>query len=935
MCSDTHMLTPVEQPKRIFLGRTRELAALLEAWETAQEHPTVVLLHGPTGRGKTALVQELYARVAAEQPERYWPPEIGTGLVPQERALDGTPPPWLWLAARCSEPGAATSIRPQEMLRAQMREHLAGVYAGIARRDRRNTAARAVLTMMASISFPGAGSTVALGTRIAQSLDEVADPIEATRDLVDWARKQRAPAVPADPEAAAKAFEDEFAGALQCLVDNLQAADGRRLPIVLVMDDVQWADAATIGVCDTVVQRAKDEQWPFLMIVVTWSEALAGGELVPFVRALEEREAMGPGLAFTRVAVEPLAGDHQRNLIRHRIPTFPEDDHDILLERSAGDLDLLEDYCTELDGRPYYRDHRDRISVPRDRLRNLPATKAEMARETLLTAGRELSELLAMGAAQGWKFYAASTAAMAQCRGKDRATVDEMFGKADHPYRICAVALHDVLGRAAEFRAYPYYEESRKTFEQLPFRRAALQALADTLREQYERDRFTSLNAVDRVELLEDLVEVGRQLDLRYQPEWDACLNDCMVELAASQLCLGHPDQAEGTAQEVLDEARVDSENGQRALAILCEAAHIKGSNEAEDRLLDQWSTVPEERRADEAFVRRARRDIRAGRGDDAVETLDRLLARGNHARVDRLVLELERARALCYSGDAALAPDAVRAVEVDTARAPIDDPDFRVRLEHTAYIAAHNLEHNDDATQRAEACMELYEAAGVRGEYLMSKINLGDAQWGGGHRWLAERTLKAVRAETADSAFSHPRALAALCLANVLALDAPARAAELYAAGIADAQWEYDRIYGRIYQALLEAEQGDGDGTRLRELSREATSHCLSYLADVAAGYGAMRDAEARRPLRGADELLQRRGAVPLARAYAAAAALRAGDATARPALFATLADLQGLKGRPHFVARIALAAATTGEEGELARRFETRFADIRGIAP
>jgi hypothetical protein len=50
---------------------------------------------------------------------------------------------------------------------------------------------------------------------------------------------------------------------------------------------------------------------------------------------------------------------------------------------------------------------------------------------------------------------------------------------------------------------------------------------------------------------------------------------------------------------------------------------------------------------------------------------------------------------------------------------------------------------------------------------------------------------------------------------------------------------------------------------------------------------------------------------------------------------LFATLGGLQGLKGRPRFVARIAVEGATTDEQRALAKRFAARFADVRGIAP
>jgi hypothetical protein len=792
---------------------------------------------------------------------------------------------------------------------------------------------------VATFGFPGSGTAVEIGTRIAKALDDGLSPIEAARDLVEFARKSRVGRAGDDPEGAAQAFEAEFIDMVRSLVGHLQTPDGRPLPVVLVVDDAHWADDATVAVLDHVIRHAQDEGWPLLLLVSTWDEALepeVGGNrserpLAQFVRTVEEREALRSTLELSRIPVAPLDSSMQRRLLDELVPTLERSRHEFLLERASGDLELLEDYCIELANTPQWRDPEGRIAVPDADLRSLPANKAAMARVRLRSAGLELAELLAMGSAQGWKFYGAGTAAMARARGRQRAQVDELLGKADRPFRICAVVLHDILGHAAEFRAYPYYEESRKSFDGMPDRANLLRALATTLREQYQRDRFLPLSAIDRVEVLEDLVQAGRELNLRFDPEWRACLDDCALDLAALQLCLGHLDQARRTAAEVLETAADDSERGQRALGTLCDAAHVTDST-LEDELLERWWRVPEDRRSNDAFLRRARRDIRRGRGDAAVTTLDELLARSTHSERERLLLQLERARALCYSEEADRAPEAVASVRAEAASAGVDDPDFAVRLQHTAYIAAHNLERNDDAAETAKASMDRYERAGVREGFLLSRINLGDARWGRGERLAAARLLRKAHADASRGVFAHPRALAALCLANVIAIDDPAAARALYRQGIGEslrAGWKYDELYGRIYGTLLESELDELDGTALHELSAEASSHGLVYLADIAAGYGAMRDAAHGSRPRGT-EVLDRDGAAPLGRVHAAAAVLSArsgDDQAASTALFRALERTQGLKGRPHFVAGVAVDAATSEAERTLARRLAERF--------
>lgn len=451
------------------------------------------------------------------------------------------------------------------------------------------------------------------------------------------------------------------------------------------------------------------------------------------------------------------------------------------------------------------------------------------------------------------------------------------------------------------------------------------------MRKQYEEDRFHSLSAIDRLEVMEDLVETGRELHLRFDPDWRDPLDDCALDVATLQLCLGHLDRARKTAEEVLHNVSDDSERGQRALATLCEAAHASESPDKEEQLLDRWWNIPEERRSGDAFLRHARRDIRVGRGDRALRTLDALLNRSGHDAPERLLFELERARALSYSDHAEDAPDAIAAVEA-AAGPSLDDPEFAVRLAHAAYIADHNLDRNDDAVRRAKTCMERYKQAGLREGYLLSKINLGDARWGtrADDRPWAIRTLRSVRDETAGAAFAHPRALAAICLANVIATDDPIGARELYDFGIKESGWTYDQLYGRIYRALLDAERDGRDGAALRELSTTASSAFLGYLADIAAGYAAMRDVEHGVEPHGAREVLERAGAAPLARAYAAASIIAGpgeGKADVKDILFRTLRPVQGLKGRPRFVARVALSAATTDAERTVAHELAVRF--------
>ncbi|MDG4808951.1 BTAD domain-containing putative transcriptional regulator [Micromonospora sp. WMMD1120] len=76
-------------PRRPFVGRDPELARLAGAAETAvrRRRPTLALLSGDPGAGKTALAEALTARLAAEGWTTAW------GRIPE---YEGAPPAWPW-----------------------------------------------------------------------------------------------------------------------------------------------------------------------------------------------------------------------------------------------------------------------------------------------------------------------------------------------------------------------------------------------------------------------------------------------------------------------------------------------------------------------------------------------------------------------------------------------------------------------------------------------------------------------------------------------------------------------------------------------------------------------------------------------------------------------------------------------------------------------
>jgi hypothetical protein len=326
--------------------------------------------------------------------------------------------------------------------------------------------------------------------------------------------------------------------------------------------------------------------------------------------------------------------------------------------------------------------------------------------------------------------------------------------------------------------------------------------------------------------------------------------------------------------------------------------------------------------------VDHARESVRTGWSDEADALLDDRLSQGTDPDNIRWRLAIERARSMCYSG---------REIEADRLLGEVaseidpDDTDLVLAHAHAAYIVAHCLERNDQAASWAQACIRLAD----REARLMSEINLGDALWGGGRDVDAAVVLRRVHEETLSTDSEHVRALAMMCHANVIAQHEPAAARALYEEGIrlaVEGGWRYDQLYGQIYRALLDAEERAADGSELYELGDAAAGNSLGHLAQVAVGFGAMRDAECGVTPRRLAYLSDPEAVTPMARAYVMAAVLRtspsAPDARrAAAVLFELLSSIEGLKGRPRFVLDVADAVAMNEHERTLAQKLRSRF--------
>ncbi len=273
-----------------FFARESELARLLAACERVASGagPLALELCGERGTGKTRLLQELYARLAAESPwnpaeAAYWPAKLGetsTGQGPNPE-LRKTPSArgaarFLWLGMRATCPHPKLPDEPEASsveLNRELELH--------ARRGQR---------------FGGMGAAIALAL--------------AQEGEMDSGVRERAHA---GLRAALQACENGF--------------------VLLWIDDAQWASPALRELVESTWRNAKERRSPLLLVLAHESDALA----------TSAERAAGFNVDAERIELAPVDDETIRRLLLAQLPGLLPHQQALFVEAARGNfLRLLE-----------------------------------------------------------------------------------------------------------------------------------------------------------------------------------------------------------------------------------------------------------------------------------------------------------------------------------------------------------------------------------------------------------------------------------------------------------------------------------------------------------------------------------------------------------------------------------------------------------------
>ena len=247
-----------------------------------------------------------------------------------------------------------------------------------------------------------------------------------------------------------------------------------RQPVLLVFEDVHWADSAMLDLLDELAALLRDS--PVLLLAMTRPELLA------------ERPAWGGGLpAFTAVRLEPLSTDDTRSLAACLLPGADDDGVSRVLEISEGNPLFIEELAASLAERPEVAELPTTIrALIAARLDALPTPE-----RSLLLDASVVGRVFWDGALEAMEPDREALALLGSLERRDlirREAISRLQGQ--HQFRFKHVLIKDIayqrLTRAARRTRH---ELVARFLEESSLETAAGEAIADHWREAGDTER--------------------------------------------------------------------------------------------------------------------------------------------------------------------------------------------------------------------------------------------------------------------------------------------------------------------------------------------------------------------------------------------------------------------------------------------------------------
>jgi tetratricopeptide (TPR) repeat protein len=435
-----------------FISRESEMAELRAKWnEVQQGSPRLLVLLADTGLGKTRLIHEFYRQISVEENagkvgEGYWPDRLDSDPIglrinppppPTPRKMEEMP--WFWWGLRWEKPDQrnAGGHGLCALLNQDAQAALAQHYEPLARYIDRQHSAKKVLKSVGDFAL-----SIGLAATPLAGVFEIYDKGKNLYEILEsgryWLGTVANTGTAIDASLALAARLGEATSRASAFLTGLMDADRVELPtvpVILLLDDAQWADSYTLRFVRELFLQAAARNWHLLVVATCWetdwkqqqeaapknepgSDPAGLAEMVRQIEALLDSAAAKKAsetVSFvSTISLLPMTAETMAPLVTATFPGIDKLQRDFLLERADGNPRSLVDLLLHVKHaatKAWFEDGdatRRLTSLGMKKIRDLAPGHSGIVAQRLSTLENDSADIyrvLEISAAQGRRFY--------------------------------------------------------------------------------------------------------------------------------------------------------------------------------------------------------------------------------------------------------------------------------------------------------------------------------------------------------------------------------------------------------------------------------------------------------------------------------------------------------------------------------------------------